>query len=225
MAWLGVGGIRVWWFGPDGLWHLVDTKYFANTAVTGGFCKSNRTMRWEVRNTSGAAVSMGTVCADVRIEGDEVLESRAIGVPPLATTTSCSSTASIYPVIGVRMTAAGITSGEHFDILGWEHINTSNQACKLYLLRNPTLSGAITWTQVAGAEAEYGLNTAGTVTVSALNEVIWAGSCSGNQNIRVYEELVQSIGATIDGTSDTYILCAQPYASNLNCHSSFNIAN
>lgn len=214
--WLGGAICRIW-LKTDLGFVLLHTINYSGTQ-TGTFTLSpNQPIRYEVRGIS-ASGSLRYICAQVATEGslNEAGKTRGIFNSADVITNSTSTT---YVVLGLKkqITYRDIA----VQILNMGAVNTSqNDAGMLLLLKNPTLSGALSY--VNDGKIQTAIGTGQTVTGNGL--VISAGGSGleGSSDI-MKENFLSFLGNSITNTLDEYVLAYRPSTANQSIRGFFNI--
>ena len=155
--WLGVGQVRV---GFDFGGELVYAHRFANAnAVTSVYMRTpNLPVRWEIVNTAASAGSnMEAICCSVQSEGGlnplAVQRTASRGATPMASVTttyqsaisirlkSAYNRATVFP-----LNALAVTTDSGVNYIG-------------QLVLNPTLGGALTWSEITNSAIEISTTT------------------------------------------------------------------
>lgn len=217
--WLGGAGVRLFLKTSEGF--VLVHQFVNHTGVaTSTFTRSpNQNVRWEVRGVSDAG-SLRAICAQVSTEGsiNESGKQRSIHTGHVAI--SLPAIGTTYPIIGLRKKTThrdravkqiGVSS----------YVATSDQLL-VTLQRNPTLSAALTWTNVTNSAAQQGLGD-GAKTVSADGEILF--SITVTQGVVIppnilADDFLSSIGMTIADVSDELVICGTPITATVSVHAS-----
>lgn len=202
--WLGVGRMR-FSLVVDGIPRL----FVANTAINNISLvymeNPNKPIRYEIRSTAGSG-TFSQICSGVSMEGSINSLYKTIGIENF-TERTLATAGTKYPLLGIRLVSGYLgVSGfiDSFDIL-----QTTNDNFFITLEKNPTLSGAASWSSATGAPIQYSQGT-GALTVSSPGYIIanYIGKASslGSSDFQGFDSSV-SLGYSIDGTPEEWWIC------------------
>jgi hypothetical protein len=212
--WLSVGRVR---FGLeiDGELYYVHEYLSANASATPWSSTPNLPIRDEMITTaSSPASSMRAICVAVISEGG----TDDIGVVRYASTGGTHIDAdtenTIYAVVGIRLKSTHL--GATIQLLDANLlVVTSADAGEWLILFNPTVAGTFTYAdetnsavQVARGSGNTNTVTDGTPTGGGFLAAGGGGLGKGADSKVLMNEL--ALGAAIDGTRDTLVLCFRP---------------
>lgn len=211
--WLGGAGLRLFIVinGQFTLLHTIKT----HTGVADGLImlSPNQPVRYEIRSSTGTG-SFTSVCSQVSSEGAGTNE-QGHGVAIYTPSRACNVIGTIYALCGMRKVAA--YRNHHVPITAFGATNiqgaSTPEAGMLLLLRNPTLSAALTWT--ANSRIETAIAT--TQTISNVGRILKAipmvnSSTSGPAPAAA----LRNLGVGIDNTMTELIVAYTPLTTNQN---------
>ena len=219
--WLGVGRVR---FGMviDGTFRLFTVHTGTNNLTEVYMRSPNQPVRYEIRSVGGAG-TFNMICSQVSLEGsiNNLQQSSAINGFNQIT----CGVAGTYPLLGYRLNSgyvgANITLSDVQSLIG-----TSGTDCFFTIQLNPTLSGALAFSNITNTPIDYALGN-GTVTVTAAGTTIAAflgsGSAAQVDNFEFKDNVLRP-GIGIDGTQTEVWLCATTTANNVKLRSSANLS-
>lgn len=212
--WLGVGRVRMG-FVVDG--KIIYAHQFLNSNNLDVVYMStpNLPLRTELSNNGlGAATSITQICSSVISEGG----SEDLGVIRYASTNGIHIDAdtenTIYAIIGMRLKTEYI--GATIKQLNAAiQLQTGSEKVEWIIKLNPTVAGTFTYVGETNSAVEIARGTA-TNTVTGGTDITGGfiesgGAQSGNSGSggRTLDNAI-TLGAMIDGTRDTLLLCARP---------------
>lgn len=211
--WLGVGIVRAG-FVIDGVVRICHVFAHANAATGVYMSTPNLPVRYEIENdgTAGAAI-LETICSSVDSEGglDDVGVGRSIDTGITGFTTGNNT--SLYPVLAIRLDAAGLDAFIQPTNVSLLCTSTSNYRWAIIL--NPTVAGtALSFSDVSNSAVEQATPDNNT-TVSG-GSVLASGFASDTNQVRggIAADIGRfQLGSAIDGTSDILALCVQNLAA------------
>jgi hypothetical protein len=207
--WLGVGSVRMG-FVINATFIMVNVAHHANTTQTDVYMTSpNLPMRYELINSgTGGAATLDCICASVVVEGGSQNAGLPRSVDRGTTPLTTANDANLYPIIGLRLSAAGTNVSvqpTHASM-----ICTSTAFLRYAILINPTLAGnAPTWNSVANSAAEFVNTTTNATTVVANSGTIVASGYANSNAATLQLELPSyfSLGVSISGVRDEVWIC------------------
>lgn len=209
--WLGGTEVRLFVKTSDGFL-LAHTAQWAGTAENTFIGSPAQSVRYEVRSTTGTG-RLDSVCSQVATEGDiNQIGKNDILFRADAVTTNTVGT--LYAIKSFKMRSD--RKNIPFQITDATITNSStNDIGQFFIVKNPTLSAAITYTNkgniqdgTPGAGAEITL-TAGTGDyIAAANSGV-AGAASGLAN-----NFLAYLGSTAADVSDEFVLAYMPTTAN-----------
>ena len=211
--WLGGAGLRLFMV-INGAFTLVHSiTNHAGTQAGLIMLSPNQPVRYEIRSSTGTG-TFTSICSQVATEGgtsNEQGQGVAIYTPSIA----CNVVGTVYALCGMRKVAA--YRNHHIPIaeFGATNIQTAGtpEAGVLLLMRNPTLSAALTWT--ANSRIETAIAT--TQTISNTGRILKAipmvnSSISG----AAPQAALRNLGVGIDGTMTELIVGYTPLTTTQN---------
>jgi len=205
--WLGGAVLRMW-LKTDLGFVLVHTVNYSGTQ-TGTFMLSpNQPLRYEVRSTTGTG-SLKYICSQIATEGTFAESGKTKSVYN-ASDIITSSTSTTYVMKGIKKRSTFRDTAVQIIEIG--NVNTGyNEQGMLLLLRNPTLSGALTYANNGKIQEANGTGE----TVTANGDVICAtpsGRVSSSNSMK--ENFLSFMASTIGNTMDEYVLAYRPATTN-----------
>lgn len=222
--WLGVGRVRVG-FVINGITIYVHEFLHANVLDEVFMSTPDLPLRIEIENDgTGVASETEHICATVISEGG-VINTGAIRYASTAGTPVGAATAgTIYAILGLRLksTALACTS-KMADISIY---NSTGVDYEWLLILNPTVAGTFTYADETSSCMQVALGaTANTVTGGTLMIGGFVkSSAQGQGSISIFNALDNAIrlGAALDDTPDTFVLCARPLSNNASIEGSMS---
>jgi len=147
--WLGGAVLRFFLKNPDGGFTLAHTFDYAGSAQGTFMLSPNQPVRYEIRSTSGAG-ALKAICSQVATEGSISENGQSLGVYNDALLTA-NTVGTTYALLGVKKQTAYRDAPVHIDTIG-AGISTSD-AGVLLLLRNPTLSAPLVYSNTGRIQA------------------------------------------------------------------------
>lgn len=197
--WLGGAGLRIWVCTPDKGWVLGHAAtYVGNNQDT--ICSSpNQPIRYEIVSSTGVG-SFRPICAQVSIAGPiEMLGQDIVSINTIAI--ACNAIGIIYALQGFKKNATYRDIALKLQSFGC--VNSGiNDTGMLMLLRNPTLSAALTYVAYEKFDRAIATNQ----TITNVGEIICVTeAASGGDKIQPgnYKSWLTQ---TISNTFDQYIL-------------------
>jgi hypothetical protein len=215
--WLSLGRVR-FGFNIGGQIITVHEHNTANVSDNTYMSSPNQPIRYEIRSTGGTG-TLKHICSTVKTEGNDVTLGIDTALGIYASTTNYALSGTRYAALGVRLKST------HLDVsVGVSSIallGSSNDDYHWELLLNPTVTGVFTYNAVSNSAVEYAIGL-GTPTASG-GYLMASGYGRQATAIEIAVNLAIKLGASINGTRDTIVLCITPLSAALNCYSSMNI--
>lgn len=225
LEWLGVGTVRFGFF-VDGVPYYAHRFNHANNVTAVYMSTPNLPVRWEISQSSGTDTdTLETICATVISEGGLEKLGVARGPSPASIPViQANSVGTTYILAGLRLKAGFL--GLTVLIERLSAIASTGDDYSLSVHFNPTLSGAVSWTNIAesGLQYCYPPNSSPGVSLTSEGYVFESGVfvstdlestvVTGNNAVR--------LGANIAGTPDEIWLCATPIGANLDIRGAIN---
>lgn len=208
--WLGGASLRMWVATWQYGWVLAHTVPYVGN-YQGTITKSPQNhMRYEIRGAGGGG-TFRAVCSQYSVLGD--LTGKAYEKHAFATANvNCSSTSTIYALTGLKQNTSYPSLAVQIASLG-SSTGSNNDTGALLLLKNPTLSGALSY----AAYGRVSLAQATTQTVTAIGEVLAAAPSSrGAQSFGTRNNYSLWVGHDVDGVSDEFVVAFAPTTTNQN---------
>lgn len=211
--WLGGAALRLWVAHPTEGWVLAHTvPYVGNYQGTITHGPQNF-IRYEIRAESGASGSMRAICNQYSVLGDVVFNAfNKVSVNSAAV--SCGSTSSIYALQGIKLNAAHRHMGMQFSEMGSSTASVNDTGI-LMLLKNPTLSSALSYSTVGRVDIAFATNQ----TISDVGQIIdTAPSAQGSSSL-LSGNYTSWATQSVDGTYDEFVVAFAPSTTNQNVKS------
>lgn len=221
MEWLGVGRVRVG-FNIDGQSFYVHQFLHANIISTVYMSSPNLPLRYKIANDgTGVASSMDAICASVVSEGglenNGIIRSANIGTTPI----NANTTGTTYALVGLRAKTTHI--GANLRIISQSVLAGTTDDFIWSIRFNPTVAGTFTYSDLSdsGVQLAYG-DTAGNPSTNTVTggQLIASGYSIGRVADRAEVFTARHLGAAIDGTRDTLVLCVTPITGNADIYGS-----
>lgn len=221
--WLGVGAVRFGVVNESGELLYCHQMQHANTLTTVYMSTPNLPLRYEISNDgTGAASSLVHICSQVSSEGG-VQENGLLGSVTTGGTHLNADTAdSLYALIGIRLKATHLAT--RVDLIDANLLTETATPFGWELRLNPTVASTFTYADVTNYSLQRALGvTANTVTGGTLLASGWvAASVQARGAAGVSLSNARRLGAKIDGTRDTLVLCVRPLANSADIQGSIN---
>jgi hypothetical protein len=219
--WLGVGSVR-FGFVIDGRFILAHQFNHANDKTSVYMSLANLPLRFSIENTGGgSATGLEHICSTVISEGG----SQKTGVVRYKSTegthVDANTADTIYAVVGLRLKTTHLA--ESITLEGITAINQQVDDFEWLLLFNPTVAGTFTYSDETNSAIQTATGaTANTVTggTASSGGVVKSSNSSGQISAEVPSAL--RLGAAIDGTRDTLVLCVRPLSANADIEGSIS---
>ena len=213
MEWLGTGTQRMG-FVLDGKLIVAHSFHHANANTEVYMSTPNLPARFEIENDgTGAALAVNQICITVISEGGMDANGRLRYTSTEETFVSATSEGTIYALIGLKLQAA--YTGQQIDFTGVSVINSSASDYEWMVLINPTVAGTFTYSDLTNTSLQ---RATGVVTNTVTGGILAAGgmavSSTKGGGEAVDLDTAQRLGAAIDGTQDTIVLCARRLTAN-----------
>lgn len=219
--WLGVGRVR---FGVyiDGL--PVYCHQFLNANHIGSVYMSNPNLplRYEISNDgSGPAESLEQICSTVVSEGG-IQPNGTSRFQDIGATTALDIAAATpgtaYAICGIRLKAAYLSADVRLEKISMIETSGTNNPFLWKLHLNPTVTAALSYSDVSNSAIQFGLADAGTPANNVLTAAgtVLAGGYQSRTDAtaNVAIETALRMGATIAGVADRLILSGTPTTNN-----------
>lgn len=227
--WLGGAVLRIF-LKTDLGFVLAHTVNYAGTATDTFIASPNQPIRYEIRSTTGTG-SFRYICSQISTEGSTTEAGYNNSIFSLSTVATPSQTGAIigtkYPLKGIRKKTAN--RGNSVRIISPQVFVSSAADIVLWTLElNPTLSAALTYTDVANSavqEANGSAVAAITTTVTAAGRILASGITSQNTMMPagIFEnDYLAFLGSTLNNTMDEIILCIQPISATVTVNGAIN---
>lgn len=205
--WLGGGEVRVG-FGIGDTIVYVHIFQWANLGTGVYTATPSLPVRWEITNTNtSAGANLDCICCSVATEAGTTYPGVLTSIDRGTNLQSFSNGdgTNLRPILSVRAQSAftRITAvPEEISVLC---TTSSLNGFRWALILNPTITGgtAASWTTVTNSGLEYDIAQTGTVSGGYQ---VASGYGLGSVLANVRSEGILSLGATIDGTRDIYVL-------------------
>lgn len=214
--WLGVGTVR-FSFVIDGKMYLAYIAKHANNLDVVYMSKPNLPLRYSIESTATGAseelVSLEHICSSIISEGGSeelgLIRSISTGGVPV----DAAAVGTTYAILGLRLKSSYI--GSVIKVLKADiQIQTSNDSGEWSLLLKPTVAGTFTYNDITNSPLQVAKGaTANTISGGTIISIGFAESSSGDTGKGGTSSEIKTsryIGATIDGASETVVLCWTP---------------
>lgn len=214
--WLGVGRVR-FGFVVDGIIYYAHEELNTNNLSLVYMSNPNLPLRVEIQNDgTGPEASIVDICSSIISEGG----TNSLGTVRYASTggthVDLTTENTIYAILGIQLRSSYLSAT--VQILDTSlQIQTASHQIEWILKYNPTVADTFTYNGLSQSAVQYATGaTANTVTggydiaggflESGGNQTGAAGSLAAGINSAL------RLGAQIDGTPDSIVLCARPIA-------------
>jgi hypothetical protein len=221
--WLGVGRVRFGFY-VDGLPFYCHEVLNANNLTSVYMSNPNLPVRTEIINDgSGAADNIEHICTTVVSEGgiqpNGVLRFGDIG-DTTAEDISTPTAGVTYALCGIRLKSNYLSADIREVFVSVIENSGANNAFVWRLHLNPTITAALTYSDVANSAIQFGIADTGTpannVILTANYGTVIAGGYQSrtDANANIPLESASRLGSLIDGTVDQYVLSSAPITAN-----------
>jgi hypothetical protein len=209
-TWLGLGRIRM------GVYFNGDIEYchefrHDNDITTAYTATPNLPLRFQMISTAASeAATMTCICATVISEGGHGPKGGLHYASTDGSSVTCTTENVVYALIGIRLKSAYIGEVISIEEINVQIENQSKDGEWLWIL-NPTVADTFTYADYANSAVQIAKGaTANTVTGGTRMEGGYAQSTSGGGGSGGVIGNIENgihLGAAIDGTLDTMVLC------------------
>jgi len=218
--WLGVGRVA-FYFNIGNETFLAHILPHSNLTDKVYMQYSNHSLRWEIRQTGAGSGSFKYICAAFHTEGSTNVVgkqfSNGLGYRHLDANTPGVN----YAIAGIRL--ANSDHGLRIDILRISLISLTSDAFLWEIRQNPTVADNFNYSALENSNVEIALgdtsNNSSRTRVTG-GTVVDSGYVNRGNSNSFSSEFSNGIrlGAAIDGTRDTFVLCVSPVEgySNMN---------
>jgi len=213
--WLGGAVLRLW-LKTDAGFVLLHTLRYAGSSEDVFILNPSQPLRMEIRSAN-AGGQMRFICAQVATEGDVSETGEALSVNTGTPEINLASVDTTYPLIAIRKKAARLEAA--VELVGVDvGVSSANDRGVWSVQINPTLSGALTYADVANCSIQKA-NGNGTITVSAAGTIIASGPIATNIAIppdAFRLSFLSRLSQDLAGTMDQYVLCVGTQTAGIN---------
>jgi hypothetical protein len=204
--WLGVGRVRMG-FVVDGMIYYAHEFLNANSLANVYMSTPNLPLRTEIVNDgTGVAADLIKICSSVISEGGQEKNGALHSVNNETTGITVGATKEVILAIQLRSTHLGLS----VDLETLNILQTANAVALWELQYNPTLSAALSYSNVDNSGLQSAVGGGETVTTDGY--VVASGYIAGtNQMTNIVSAELQNairLGSEIDGTVDQLVLVA-----------------
>jgi len=218
IEWLGVGTVRTG-FVIDGAFIVCHTFDHANSIGSVYMSTPNLPIRYEIENDgTGAAATLEHICSSVMSEGGVQANGTLRYISTGGTHIDANVANTLYAVIGLRLKTGSI--GQQIDFVELSMIELLNDDFEYVMVFNPTVAGTFTYADFGSTALQAAIGvTANTVTGGT---PIAGGivTSSGGGSVTAPVSNAIRLGAAINGTRDTVVLCVRPLSANADVEAS-----
>ena len=224
--WLGVG--RVAFYLTIGeMSYLIHVFPHSNILDKVYMAQSNHSVRWEIRQTGAGSGSMNYICSAFHTEGATNVTGKQFSQGTGVNTVNANISGTFYAIAGIRL--ANINAAPRVDVISTTLIPTTTDALVWQLRLNPTVAGTFTYNTVTNSLVQAAVGdtasnpSSNTVTGGTILESGYVNRGSSEASASEFFNGIR-IGASINGTLDTLVLCVSPVSgySNLDVAGSIN---
>ena len=217
--WLGVGSVRYGWVVNGAIIYCHQTNH-ANILNSVYMSTPNNPMRYEIENDgTGAAATLEHICSTVISEGGSQKTGALHYASTNGTHVDANVVGTLYAIVGLKLQAN--YKDDTVDIEGISLLAETNDNFEWILLLNPTVAGTFTYGNLANSAVQVARGaTANTVTGGTPLTGGWIAS-NGTDTLEVPN--ARRLGAAIDDTLDTIVLCARPLSANADIQGSITM--
>lgn len=213
--WLGVGRVR---FGVDidGVAIYVHEIRHANNIDGVYMSTANNPLRYEIISDGSnvAEASIKQICSTVIAEGGQEKRGQLLTAHTGPNVINANTQGVRFAMLGIRQKADQLDSAfdvEKITIL----VSTNNDPFYWELIRNPSVTGTFTYTDIADSSAQVALGSTANPSTNTVTggQVLTAGYAWSRDAVNV-TDFELPLGAAIDGTRDTVVLVVTPLSAN-----------
>jgi len=208
--WLGGAALRFFVKTSTGF-HLIHVFNWSGLSQITFMKSPNQPIRYEIRSTTGAG-SLTYVCSQGASEGSTKESGKTYSMfSPISIATNVVGT--VYAIKGIKKQVAfRDTAIQILEIASTSQSSVDGGVA--LLLKNPTLSSPLTYTNVGKIQE----GTATNQTISALGTVIGAVPVAqvSEKTDAMKENFLSFLSGSINNTMDEYVLAFMPYTTNQN---------
>lgn len=222
LAWLGVSRVRVG-FTVGG--KIIYAHEFLQANINAGVYMStpNLPIRYQIENDgTGAASTLEHICSSVISEGGRESFGFPNSVHNDVNAIDANSVGTLYALAGVRLKTNCL--GAMVQFTRASILATTSDDFYWEFRGNPTVAGTFTFSDAPSSCLQYALGDGSNPSNSTVTGGVVLDSGYGSGNSLIQPELVNSqhMGAAIDGTRDTVVLCVSPLSTNLDIYGSIS---
>lgn len=217
--WLGIGRVRTGFFIGGNA--IVAHEFLHSNIVKNVYMSTpNLPLRYQISNDgTGPGAYLDHICSTVISEGGRQDNGTLRYKSTAGTHVDANDTNSIYAVVGVRLKSTHIAQTVAFESMSM--INQTGDDFEWLLIYNPTVAGSFTYSNETNSSTQTATGaTANTVTggTTVTGGFVKASGSTGS----IFSALNNAIrlGAYIDGTPTTMVLCVRPLSANANIEGS-----
>ena len=224
--WLGVGTVR---YGVvhQGAYILAHSQHHNNSGTSVYMSTPNLPVRYFIENAgTGAASTMEHICATVISEGGQQPDGLPFSVGLGATQVDANSSGTLYAVIGLRLKSTHLDRA--ITIKSINLISATATDFEWSLWWKPTVANTFTYASVdlnSGVERALGNGTSpanNTVSNGVRIDGGYVKSSASTGSVAADVNIALRLGAAIDGTVDTLVLCVRPLGVNADIYGSIS---
>jgi len=214
--WLGGAGLRLQIMTPNGFINA-HTYVHAGAAQDIFMLSPNHKLRYEIRSTTGSG-SLHYICSQVSTKGttNQSGEQRSVHTSGLVTLANIGTK---YPLKAIRKKSTH--RDRSIKTIGVDGFVSSNTDILLLTLEfNPTLSAALTYTDISNSAAQEATGN-GTITVTTAGTILWSKYITQNSVFQpniLAEDFLSEIGISLANVSDQLVLCGTPRTTSITAY-------
>lgn len=222
--WLGVGAVVFKLLDSANLRFIPFLAIGHTNNQQGVYMRSpNKPLRWEIRQDGAGSGSLTYICSGVSIEGTINKIGITGGEYTGTNTINCNTVGVSYALLGIRLKSSHLDT--IIDLLDGTVVVSTTDIYRLTIRLNPTVAGTFTYAGVAnyGVEVAVG-DTVGNPSTNTVTggTILQNGVFYETTDVRFLLKNAIKLGAAIDGTADTMVICLTPITANVNAYCAIN---
>lgn len=215
---LWLGGAALIAFGgtaANGFKTMASAQYVES--AEGTICSSpNQPVRYEIRSSTGTG-NLRRICSQVSTAGSIKESGKSLGV--YSTALACNTIGTIYALLGIKKRADRRDISVKFVDIAVSSTGTTD-AGTLLLLKNPTLSAALSYSNNSNIQSASGTGQ----TVTETGRILHATPCEQTAIVSpTADDYLTWLSMSISNTPDEYVLAFRPETLNQSRFAAINM--
>jgi len=222
--WLGVGRVRIG-FVINGIIHYCHHFNHANDITYNAVYMStpNNPLRYDIQSDGSAIGHLYHICSTIMSEGGQQIRGLSRTLNTNFTHIDASAADTRYAILGTRLKAAYIDVTVFFQ--GITIINQNADDFLWVVSFNPTVNGTFTYSDIDNSALQLAVGvTANTITAGNEGFEIASGYASSDSETAAAQlENALTLGSTIAGVRDTFVLSVTPLTAGADIQAAINL--